>query len=176
MLGMSEPFQLQQQIPQYIGYEGLARALGVSTSTIRRKVRRKELPDPKDVSPNRRGWRIDELALRYPDKFGQLVANGVSDPNDLPPDELENQARDLAARAHSKRTGEAVDRRDIGLHYSPPVSVEDFMGAQLADHKVQVEYLARDCRRRRQSTPVLFVASDCAFFSARFRSSALRAR
>ena len=140
---MSTPFQLQQQLPQYIGYEGLAQALGVSPSTVRRKVRRSELPGPKEVSPNRRGWRIDELALRYPDKFGQLVANGVSDPKDLPPDELKNQASDLAAQAHAKRTGEAVDRRDIRLHDSPPVSVDDFMAAALADHNVQVAYLAQ---------------------------------
>ena len=140
---MSTPFQLQQQLPQYIGYEGLARTLGVSLSTIRRKVRRSELPKPKELSPNRRGWRIDELAQLYPDKFGQLVANGVSDPKDLPPDELEDQARDLAAQAHSKRTGQAVDRRDIGLHYSPPESVDDFMAAVLTDNKVQVEYLAQ---------------------------------
>ena len=140
---MSTPFQLQQQLPQYIGYEGLAQALGVSPSTVRRKVRRSELPGPKEVSPNRRGWRIDELALRYPDKFGQLVANGVSDPKDLPPDELENQASDLAAQAHAKRTGETVEPRDIALHYSPPISVEAFIAAELAEHKGRSEYLAQ---------------------------------
>ncbi|RMX06741.1 AlpA family phage regulatory protein [Corticibacter populi] len=56
--------------------EAAASALGISVSTLEKQVREKRLPQPREISPGRVGWLVEEL---------QEAARKLPVSNGLPP-------------------------------------------------------------------------------------------
>ena len=72
-----------------------------------------------------------------------VTSLGVTNPEDLEPDELEDQALDLAAQALSKRTGKSVDPSDLSLQLTQRLTGEDFVSFETKEHQGRVAYLAQ---------------------------------
>ena len=96
-----------------VGRVAVAEYMGYSVKTLYREVERGNFPRPSRNSPGRVGWPLSvvkaERAKRDRHDSEKLEQSAVDNPDDLEPDELEDQARGLAAQALSTRTGKPVD-------------------------------------------------------------------
>ncbi len=130
-------------LPRLVGYAEVCDALGVSKSTLERMVREGKFPKPVQLAPNRVGWQVDVVTAWLADRSTGLVAHAVTHPEDLEPDQLEDHARDLAARALSKRTGKPVDATDLSLHLTQHITGDDFVALETEEHQFRAAYLAQ---------------------------------
>ena len=121
----------QDDMVKLVGYAEIERASGVSRSTIERAWRRKSkdgkpLPDdgePRLPKPGKIGtrsvWALsdvnDRRLARASWQTGVVATMARVSVDDLEPEQLEDQALDLAAHALSKRTGISVDPKDLSL-------------------------------------------------------------
>lgn len=127
-------------LPRYVGYREVCDALGCSRSTMERMVRDGRFPKPVQLSPNRVGWDVSVIEAELATRAKGLAARAVTDPEELAPQELEDEARRLAAAAHHRRTGKTVQPEDFLLN--PVVEEEQFVLAQQQAEDVLVQYLA----------------------------------
>ena len=75
------------------------------------------------------------------DRNKGLVAHAVAHPEDLEPEQLEDQVRNFAAQAMSKRTGMPVDPATVSLHLVHVVT-DDELTALALEYRLRTAKLA----------------------------------
>ena len=131
-----------KHLPQFVGYAEVERAIGVSRSTVERMVRYGSFPKPVQLAPNRVGWLVETVTVWLADRGKGLVAHAVVHPEELEPDELEDQARIYAAQAISKRTGKPVDPATVGLHIANIITEDELSALELEEYRLRTAKLA----------------------------------
>ena len=132
-----------KHLPQFVGYVEVEAALGVSRRTVERMVREGKFPMPVQLTPNRVGWKVETVTAWLDERSKGLAARSVAHPQDLEPDELEDQARIYAAQAISKRTGKPVDPAALALHATRRLTEEEFSVLETEEHRIRADYLSR---------------------------------
>ena len=148
----------QDSLVKLVGYAEIEKASGVSRSTIERAWRRKSkdgkpLPDdgePRLPKPGKIGtrsvWALsdvnDWLLARARWQSGIVATMARVSVDDLEPEQLEDQARDLAAQALSKRTGEKVDPTNLSLQLTQRITEDEFKAAQVQEFEIYSERFA----------------------------------
>jgi predicted DNA-binding transcriptional regulator AlpA len=112
----SDPTRLPK-LPQYIGYDEVAEALWVHRRTVERMVENGLFPRPEQVSPNRVGWRIEVLLAHLDRTAKALTALAVTNPDDLPPEQLEPAICALGARLLSHESGTTVGPEQVTVRF-----------------------------------------------------------
>jgi predicted DNA-binding transcriptional regulator AlpA len=130
-------------LPRYVGVTQVCRALGYSKSALDRLRREGKFPAHEQLSPNRVGWRVDVIEAHLTKQAGAVMQLSVSNPDQIDPEELENNARELAAKALSRRTGQLVNPADVTLHLGQQVGAEEFVALEMAEHRIRAEGMAR---------------------------------
>ena len=102
-------------LPRYVGVKEVCAALGISRPTFSRMRDDGRFPPHEQISPNRVGWKVEVVEEHLSTQARSVTSLGVTNPEDLEPEQLEDQALDLAAHALSKRTGISVDPSDLSL-------------------------------------------------------------
>ena len=126
-------------LPRFVGYAEVFDALGVSKSTLERMVRDECFPKPVQLAPNRVGWQVEVVTAWLADRSKGLVAHAVAHPEDLEPEQLEDQALDLALQALSKRTGKPVDPNGHYLQLAERVTLGEFYARQIHEFETMSE-------------------------------------
>ena len=129
-------------LPQFVGYAEVGAALGVSRRTVERMVREGKFPMAVQLTPNRVGWKVETVTAWLEDRSKGLVAHAVAHPEDLEPEQLEDQARNLAAQAMAKRTGKPVDPATVGLHLMHVVTEDELSALELEEYRLRTLKLA----------------------------------
>ena len=119
-----------QHLPQFVGYQQVQDAIGVSRRTIERMVREGRFPRPAQLAPNRVGWQVEAVTNWMSERGKGLVAHAVAHPEDLSPEQLESEAVALVVKAMEKRVGEPVDAADLGIHVTRRLSENQFLAAE----------------------------------------------
>ena len=102
-------------LPLLLGYTELEEHYGWKQRTLQDWVRKGKLVRPGIYPGGRAAWHLEDI-LRLVDSLRpRLVGASVTDPAQLQPEQLEDQARDLSAQALSKRTGMPVDPANLSL-------------------------------------------------------------
>ena len=130
-------------LPRYVGVQEVCAALGVSKSTLDRLRRHGEFPPHQQLSPGRVGWPVEVIEQHLMAQARSVASHSVSNPDDLSPDELEDQARIYAAQAISKRTGNPVDPAALALHATRRLTEGDFTALETEEHRFRADYLSR---------------------------------
>jgi predicted DNA-binding transcriptional regulator AlpA len=133
---------LKPTLSPVVGYREVANCLGVSRRTIERMVREHTFPKPIRLSKNRVGWPADAVQSWLDERGRGLASVAVSSPDDLEPDVLEDHARELAAKALSRRTGQLINPTAVSLHLGQSVSADEFVALEMAEHRIRAEGLA----------------------------------
>jgi predicted DNA-binding transcriptional regulator AlpA len=123
---------LKPTLSPVVGYREVANCLGVSRRTIERMVREHTFPKPIRLSKNRVGWPADAVQSWLDERGRGLASVAVSSPDDLEPDVLEDHARELAAKALSRRTGQLINPTAVSLHLGQSVSADEFVALEVA--------------------------------------------
>lgn len=134
--------QTSRRLPRYVGVKEVCSALGISKPTLDRLRRDGKFPLHEQLSPNRVGWRMEVIEQHLAIQAGSLDRLSVTNPDDLSEDELHDQARTLAATAHSKRTGRQVDPQKLDLHLTEKLNPEVFAALELEEHRTRAAYLS----------------------------------
>ena len=128
-------------LPQFVGYAEVGAALGVSRRTVERMVREGKFPMAVQLTPNRVGWKVETVTAWLEDRSKGLVAHAVAHPEDLKPEQLEDQARDLSAQALSKRTGMPVDPANLSLQLTQQLTADEFHALEIKEHQFRIAFL-----------------------------------
>ena len=135
-----------------VGYAEIEKASKVSRSTIERAWRGPwDDGEPQFRKPGKIGSRSlwtagdvnDWLLARARWQTGVITNLARVSVDDLEPEQLEDQALDLAAQALSKRTGISVDPQDVSLHLMQRLTGDDFIALQTQEHSGRAAYLAQ---------------------------------
>ena len=102
-------------------------------------VREGKFPKPVQLAPNRVGWQVEVVTAWLADRSKGLVAHAVTHPEDLEPEQLEDQALDLALQALSKRTGKPVDPNGHYLQLAERVTLGEFYARQIHEFETMSE-------------------------------------
>ena len=119
-----------QHLPQFVGYQQVQDAIGVSRRTIERMVREGRFPRPAQLAPNRVGWQVEAVTNWMSERGKGLVAHAVAHPEDLSPEQLEGEAVALVVKAMEKRVGKTVDAADLGIQVTRRITAEEFAAAE----------------------------------------------
>ncbi|MFT5509622.1 MAG: putative DNA-binding transcriptional regulator AlpA [Hyphomicrobiaceae bacterium] len=141
----------QNGLLKLVGYAEIEKASGVSRSTIERAWRGTDDDgEPKLSRPGKIGsrsvWAAEAvnqwLHARAGWQSGNLTSLASANVDDLAPEELHDQARTLAAEAHSKRTGRQVDPEKLNLHLTEKLSWQDIAHREMEEHQLLIVYLS----------------------------------
>ena len=105
-------------LPTYVGVDEVCAALGISRPTLSRMRDEGKFPEPEQISPNRIGWPVDVIKAHLAAQFRSVARRGVTNPEDLKPDELAPTMRMLAARLLEQELGEPVRLEQVSLTLS----------------------------------------------------------
>ena len=130
------------ELSRYVGVKQVCHALGYSKSTLDRLRREGRFPAHQQLSPKRVGWRMDVIEAHMAKQTMAVMQLSVSSPDDLEPDVLEDYARELAAMALSKRTGQPVNPTAVTLHLGQSVGAAQFVALEMAEHRIRAEGMA----------------------------------
>ena len=105
-----------QQLPLVVGFAEVCNALGLSRSTIERRIRDGSFPKPALLSKNRVGW----LAATIKEWQGQrLDTFAVSDPTKLQPEAAFDAAVANLADTYSRLSGDSASHVAFMRHATP---------------------------------------------------------
>ena len=93
-------------------------------------VREDKFPKPTQLAPNRVGWLVEAVTTWVSERGKGLIARAVSHPEDLSPEQLEDEAVALVVKAMEKWVGEPVDARDLGIQVTRRITAERFAAAE----------------------------------------------
>ena len=126
-------------LPKIVGYKQLRELYGWPKRTIQDWIKARKFPKPLDLPGRENHWLLDDIVgwMR-----GDLTKVAVTNPDDLEPDQLDDRARDFAARALSKRIGRPVNPSSVGLHLTRVLAEEDLDALEREEFGVRAEQLA----------------------------------
>ena len=84
----------------------------------------------------------DWLLARATWQSGVVATMASVSVDDLAPEQLEDQALDLTAQAHSKRTGEKVDPKKLSLQLTEHITEDRFKAARVQEFEIHSERFA----------------------------------
>ena len=103
----------QSGLPKLLGYAELEAEFGWKKRTLQEWVRKKKLKPPGIYPGGKAAWHLEDI-LAFAETLRQgLKRAAVTDAADLAPEQLEEQALDLAAQAWSKRAGMPIELGQI---------------------------------------------------------------
>lgn len=102
-------------LPKFVGYRDVQEAVGVSRRTIERMVRDGTFPKPRQLTPNRVGWRAEVITDWLASRQKNLLEGAVSNPSELDDSEVENALVSLAGRWLQRRTGRSLSNEKISI-------------------------------------------------------------
>ena len=128
-------------LPSLLGYTELEEHYGWKQRTLQDWVRKGKLVRPGIYPGGRAAWHLEDI-LRLVDSLRpRLVGASVTDPAQLQPEQLEDQARDLSAQALSKRTGMPVDPSNLSLQLTQQLTADEFQALEIKEHQFRIAFL-----------------------------------
>ena len=126
-------------LPKLVGYQQLRELYGWPKRTVQDWIKARKFPKPLNLPGRGNYWALDDIVVWMK---GDLTEVAVTRPEDLSPEQLEDEAVGLVVKSMVKRTGQPVDAGDLGIHVMRRITQDELLDAERREFAIYADRFA----------------------------------